>query len=306
MTTTTHQAPETPTAGPQITNDVRGGEDFTTGEGLRALLARLDEAGDGAWRDDPQAAALMVYAAQKYTPLARRHGLDVWEAASAAFDAMRTPAVRRAGDPWAVVTRAVQVTCIAEERGNGLLCSTHQARRAKYSRFHDAERFSDREDNPLTDFHPALQHGPHHHNHDDEYDEYDEPAAETAVATRAVREAIRLLTALGWAEEVARAGVELVAERLADAGSRASAFEALRRDHQARAWLDLTQRSWMALLRFVLGNPDPAYAATPAGRGVLLRLASGEPATLVLRDDDLILATYLARPHVLGGGACRD
>jgi len=294
MTTTTHQAPETSTAGPQPGVGKVGGEDFTTGEGLRSLLTRLDEAGDGAWRDDPQAAALMVYAAQKYTPLARRHGLDVWEAASAAFDAMRTPAVRRAGDPWAVVTRAVQVTCIAEERANGLLCSTHQARRAKYSRFHDAERFSDREDNPLTDFHPALQH----HNDEDEVGD----RGETAVAIRAVREAIRLLTALGWAEEVTQAGVELVAERLADAGSRASAFEALRRDHQARAWLDLTQRSWMALLRFVLGNPDPAYAATPAGRGVLLRLASGEPATLVLRDDDLVLATYLARPPEIGTG----
>ena len=53
--------------------------------------------------------------------------------ASAAFEAMRTPATRRADDPWAVVTRAVQVTCIAEERGNGLLCSPHQARRVQFS-----------------------------------------------------------------------------------------------------------------------------------------------------------------------------
>lgn len=64
-------------------------------------------------------------------------GLDQWEAASAAFDAMRTPAVRNAEDPWAVITRAVQVTLIAEESGNGLLCSTHQARRPQYSGFHD-------------------------------------------------------------------------------------------------------------------------------------------------------------------------
>src|SRR5690625_6827167 len=69
---------------------------------------------------------------------------------------MRTPSARRAMDPWAVVTRAVQITCIAEDRAQGLLCSVHQARRPHVSVFHDAERFSDRE-NPLTDYHPAFQ-----------------------------------------------------------------------------------------------------------------------------------------------------
>ena len=34
-----------------------------------------------------------------------------------------------ADDPWAVITRAVQVSLIAEERAAGLLCSTAQARR---------------------------------------------------------------------------------------------------------------------------------------------------------------------------------
>ncbi len=63
------------------------GEDYTSGEGLRALLNRLHDAGPGAWERDPVAAELMTYAADKYTPLARKHGLDPWEAASAAFDA---------------------------------------------------------------------------------------------------------------------------------------------------------------------------------------------------------------------------
>src|SRR5699024_6366477 len=113
--------------------------DFTTGEGLRSLLTRIHDAGRTAWRSDRDVPSLMDYTATKYAPLARKHGLDAWEGASAAFDVMRTPSVLRADDPWGVVTRAVQITCIAEARANGMLCSTHQARRPQFSVFHDAE-----------------------------------------------------------------------------------------------------------------------------------------------------------------------
>ncbi|GAA4796692.1 hypothetical protein GCM10023352_15210 [Rothia endophytica] len=105
MTTTTH------TGSPQ-----RGPENYTTSAGLRALLARLHAAGPGAWARDPVAGELMQYAAQKYAALARKHSLDPWEAASAAFDVMRTRSAREAIDPWGVVTHAVRITCIAEER----------------------------------------------------------------------------------------------------------------------------------------------------------------------------------------------
>lgn len=83
---------------------------FENSERLRELLTRLSEDGPAAWSSDPEAAALMRHAAQKYAALARKHGLDPWEAATAAFEAMRTAAVRRADDPWAVITRAVQIT----------------------------------------------------------------------------------------------------------------------------------------------------------------------------------------------------
>ena len=63
---------------------------FRTPEGLRALLERLHDDGKGAWRRDVDVAALMEYTAGRYASLARKHGLDPWEAASAAFDAMRT------------------------------------------------------------------------------------------------------------------------------------------------------------------------------------------------------------------------
>src|SRR5699024_101842 len=130
-------------------------EDVTTSEGPRAPLHRLHEADARSWREDPGARQLMQYAAEKYEPLARKHGLDPWEAATAAFEVMRTRAVREAADPWAVVTHAVRITCVFEERAQGLLCSVHQARRPHVSALHDPERFSDR-DNPLTDYHPAF------------------------------------------------------------------------------------------------------------------------------------------------------
>lgn len=274
----------------------RVGKCFEDSEGLRALLTRLHHAGHGAWQNDPEAAALMEHAAAKYAALARKHGLDPWEAAAAAFDAMRAPSVRHAVDPWAVITHAVRITCIAEERANGLLCSVHQARRPKYSEFHDPERFGDRE-NPLTDYDPALRTDPF------AQEDVGDVESEAATGVRmAIGDAITLLRLLGWADGTARAGVEYVTVRLASASSRGSAFESLRRDRHAQAFLDLSSASWLALLRVLLGNPDPALASTNVGRGVLLRLLIGEPLHSLLRDVDVVLTVGLAAPRHLDDG----
>ena len=147
MTTPTRTSTEQPTA--------FGAEDFTTGEGLRALLNRLAEGGEDAWVHDPVARDLMEFAADKYRALARKHKLDTWEAVTAAFDAMQYRSTREANDPWAIITHAVRITCVYEERAQGLLCSVHQARRAHVSAFHDPERFSER-DTALADYHPAF------------------------------------------------------------------------------------------------------------------------------------------------------
>jgi hypothetical protein len=240
----------------------------------------------------------MRHAAEKYAALARRHGLDPWEAAAAAFDAMRSGAVRRADDPWAMVTRAVQITCIAEERANGLLCSVHQARRPKFSAHHDAERFSDRE-NPLTDYHPRF-HVPAEDPFASEDTDLDD--AETARVTRAVEDCVALFHHLGWPVEPARGGVEYIVTRLAETASRASGFESLRRDYHARALLDLPATSWLSMLRIVLGNPDPALALTRAGRGVLHRLVTGEPLEALLTDEAVVVEVVLSAPE---GGGCR-
>ena len=59
-------------------------------------------------------------------------------------------------------------------------------------------------------------------------------------------------------------------------------------------------------MKALLGNPHPAYAATTAGRGVLLRLLIGESLPVLLRDDDLVLTISLASPgsrNPCGGGS---
>lgn len=262
---------------------------FESSEGLREVLERLAAQDDGAWRRDVQAAALMGYVVRRYAKLARKHGLDPWDAAAAAFDAMRSPAVRNADDPWAVVTRAVQVTLIAEERANGLLCSVYQARRPEFSSFHDPERFSDRE-SALSDYHPAFRVKPI----DDADDE--EPSPEATGIGEAVENAIAFMTLLGWPRIPARTAMEYICARLSEVPSRATAWESLRRDYHGRTLLDLSSTSWNGLLRAVLGNPEPEVARTTAGRGILLRLLIGEPLRSLLTDDDLVLAVSLSAP----------
>ncbi|MDO5671767.1 MAG: hypothetical protein Q4G30_02765 [Actinomycetaceae bacterium] len=274
------------------------GRGFENSERLRELLTRLDAEGSDAWRTDSEAAALMRHAADKYAALARKHGLDPWEAAAAAFEAMRTASVRRADDPWAVITRAVQITCIAENRANGLLCSVHQARRPRYSSFHDAERFSDRE-NPLTDYHPAFRAEPFT---DDDEDDTDEVEASGATGVEsAVEDTIALLCWYRWEPELARAAIECICARLAESVSRAGAYESLRRDRHARALLDIPAPSWYRLLRIVLGSPDASLTGTNASRGVLLRLLIGESLRHLLSDIDLAVAVTVAAPGVMRG-----
>jgi hypothetical protein len=261
---------------------------FESSEGLRELLERLAAQDRGAWRRDAEAEALMGYVVRRYAKLARKHGLDPWDGAAAAFDAMRSSAVRNADDPWAVVTRAVQVTLIAEERANGLLCSVYQARRPEFSTFHDPERFSDRE-NPLSDYHPAFRV-------ESIGDAQDDLASDGTGIGEAIENAIAFMTLLGWPRTPARTAIEYICARLSEVSSRATAWESLRRDFHGRTLLDLSSASWNGLLRAILGNPEPEVARTTAGRGILLRLLIGEPLRSLLTDDDLVLAVSLAAP----------
>lgn len=277
------------------------GPEFASPEVLRALLLRLHEAGPGAWRKDPEASDLMAFVMLKYGSLARKHLLDPADAAAAAFEAMRTRAVREADDPWAVVTRAVQITLIAEERANGLLCSTARARRPEVSAHHDALRFSDR-DTPVYEYHPAFQIAAEQDTLDID-DSARSIEAEPTSAFEAAESAVVLLTALGWPGDATRAGMDYICSRLISLGSRVSAHESLRRDAHARVLLDLDRASWAALLRIVLGSPHPDHAHTSTGRGLLMRLLTGYRPLDLLADDDLVLAIAGAAPHPIKGAA---
>lgn len=249
--------------------------EFATAEGLRLLLVRLHYSGQGTWKNDDEAAELLKFASHKYGALARKYGLEPADATVAAFEAMRTRAVRAAADPWAVITRAVQVTLIYDSRAEGLLCSNHQARRPTISACHDAERFSDRESD-LAAFHPAFHIQAEQDVRDWDEIETDADADEEPTnAWMAADQAVQILTDLGWPPVAARGCIEYICARLIRTGSREGAFESLRRDHQVEAFLDLDHEAWMTVLRAVLGNQQADFLHTSVGRGVLLLLMMG-------------------------------
>lgn len=252
---------------------------FSTSTGLRTLLVQI-ESGDSTW-NGPEANELMVFSTSKYAALARKHGLEPADAAVAAFEVMRTRAAREAADPWAVVTRAVQLSLMYEARANGLLCSTARARRSEYKTFHDAERFSDR-DEPLYEYHPAF-----HVDAELRTDTEPPSAVESTSAFEAADATVVCFVELGWPPECARVGVDYICDRLSRTGDRATAYEALRRDPHARALLDLDQRSWLAMLKGVLGTQHADREHTNAGRGMLLLFLIGHDLADVLSMDDL-------------------
>lgn len=267
---------------------------FETSEGLRHLLVHLHYGGLTAWRDDPGATALLEFTMSRYASLARKHGLDPADAGAAAFDVMRTRAVRLADDPWAVVTHAVQLTLIYDSRAHGLLCSAQQARRGGMALCHDVERLSDHEFE-LADYHTAFQV-------EDDLD-FDEPPPieeEPTNSFHALDAGVALFTELGWPPHTARIALEYIASRLICTGSRESAYESLRRDRQVRTMLELDQESWLDVLRAVLGDQHADRVWTSAGRGVLQRLLIGQTYDELAGDQEFADAIQAACPAYTG------
>lgn len=261
-----------------------------TPEGLRALLIRLHKSGPGGWQHDREAAELMRYTAVRYQPLAQKYGLDAWEIASAAFEVMLAPSTRKARNPWAVVTRAVQITCGVEIRAAGMLVSSGKVRHtSRIAGFHDAIRLAEREH--LADYHPAFAVNPAT---DEEDDADDGDRVRVAAALSAI---VELFASTGWDSVLVADCVEHVAYRLADLTSRANAVEVLRRDHAISVLLDVPPKSWAALLRIILGHPDRKHGGTPTGDGVLLRLLGGEPLDSLRCDTGLLAAIWAAKPN---------
>lgn len=263
--------------------------DLRTSEGLRALLCRLEDDGPEAWRHDTEADQLMWFTMQKYRALAHKHGREPGDAAVAAFEVMRTRAAREAHDPWAVVTRAVQLTLTYEAKAEGLLCSASRARRPEWAKDREPERFGDRE-TPITEYHPAFWVEPEQ----ESVDEGGTSGRTSTSAFEALDRAVDLFTKLGWPPDTARSGLEYICNRLMQAGSRSAAFHYLRRDRHARALLDLSQQGWIAMLQAVLGNQHPDRVNTCAGRGILLLLLIGYDA------EDLLALQAISEPVVRG------
>ena len=272
---------------------------FVTPEGLRSVLVRLherDECGYWGWRQDREAERLMQYTIRKYRSLARNHHCEPEDSAYAAFEAMRTRAVRCADDPWAVITRAVQVSLIAEERACGLLCSPAQARRREVMQHHDARRFGEDETGLLellaqsrapggvcpTAVPPAPSPG----------------QVRPTSASEALDLVISMFVALGWPANSATCSLDYISTRLIEAGDRHVAHAYLRRDEAGRAALDLERSPWATILRIVLGNPDKASAGTRAGLGVLAMLMCDWTVVDLLADDGLVVEIRDAAPRV--------
>lgn len=280
---------------------------FTDSEGLRFLLYRLYGSGPAAWRDDPEVAELMVFTMEKYGALARRHGLEPEDAAAAAYEVLRTRPVRKAEDPWAVVTRAVQISLIAEEKAAGMLCSNARARRPEMAGFHDAQRLSDRETS-LAEYHPAFQAAPEQdlmvvlvdavRERADEDTEKSALDGEPTNAFFALDRIVEVLVGFGWPEPAARSSLEYIGARLIDAGSRQAAYERLRRERQPWLRFDLDMEVWGTLLRVVLGSPDPDRANTAAGHGLWKRFAQGYEVEQVLADRSIVAALATSARYV--------
>lgn len=266
---------------------------FTTSEGLRLLLLNLAYGGTNAWECSPEAAWLMTYTMDKYGALARKYGREPTDAAVAAFDAMRMRSTRVAVDPWAVITHAVELTLIYESRAEGLLCSTGQARKSAGTGFHDAERFSDR-DSEIADYHPAFH----------VWDDVEEiegapppnPDGEPTNAFFALDMVVEFFVEVGWQPRTARLAMEYIAARMIQCGKPRAAYASLRRDSNGPGLLDINQRSWVGVLRAVLGDPSKNCTGTDRGKGMLLRLVTGDDLSDLFEDRELTNAVEDAAP----------
>jgi hypothetical protein len=235
----------------------------------------------------------LLFCADRYRHLARKHHLTEHDAAVAAFEALRSPAVRRARNPWAVVTTAVARTLRAEARADELLCSRDRARRLMArTDLPPAMRIGDPSaptaasageaapwlERALATTRPGMTSA----------SDVDPTTADVVRRVRAVmRTAVAVLVAVGWPDDVARHGLEHITTTLTSAGAVPAARERLRKDRQPAAVLDVDQSAWTRLVSAVLG--------TPARDGLLHRLLAGDTARQVIEQD----AHDLTPPHHL-------
>lgn len=249
--------------------------DFTTSEGLRELLTELNA--DNAWATAPVAAELMVYATQKYTPIAKAWHRDPADAAYEAFLAMRQPTTLRANDPWAVITRAVALGIAAEVHADRNMTSQDKARRPSKRPAEEPMRAGHYEEF-FYDVHPHapsvyLQHG----------DEEDHSV------DRVIRATCVFLVLTDWPARPVEQAVDYIAHRVTALTSRDSAVDIVSQDLTIAIRLGYTPEDWGELVRLVVGTrtgrrKDGQY-------GLFARVLLGDDVADLLCDEALVAAS---------------
>lgn len=252
-------------------------DDFTTSEGLRRLLALLAAQGEGAWRSSPAAGQLLAYAQDKYLPVARAWHRDPADAAFEAFMAMRLPSTLAADDPWAVVTRAVELGIAAEAHAERLLISTDKARRPSMRPEFEPVRAGHYEEffyHVLSASAGPAGSGP-------------------GRVDQVIRSTSTFLIMTGWQPRTIEAAVEYICHRLTTLSTTQSALEVLRKDQAMRVRLGYPSEVWNGLLRLLIGprskKTDPR--ADWSRLGIFARLLLGDRTPDLLADARLVAAS---------------
>ena len=252
--------------------------DFTTGEGLRVLLTELNE--HNAWATSPVAAELMLYATQKYTPIAKAWHRDPSDAAYEAFLAMRTPTTLRADDPWAVITRAVALGIAAEVHADRNMTSQDKARRPSKRPKEEPMRAGHYEEF-FYDVHPhahsLVQHGGEDHSVD-----------------RVIRATCVFLVLTDWPARPVEQAVDYIAHRVTGLSSGGSAMEIVSNELHIAIRLGYTPDAWAALVRLVVGTQT---GKRQRGQyGLFARVLLGDDVADLLRDETLVTASRRSAP----------
>ena len=264
--------------GASVTDNSHAEPTFHTGEGLRRLLQRINEAGEQGWKTDPDVPALIEFTIRKYRPLCRTWHRDPTEAATAAFDVLRTTYALTVEDPWAVVTTAVERQIIADAQAERLLIAPDRARKSDITAWETPVRAGEYEEF-LFGLAPEI----------------DDTDPESTTAAHIQRVLAQLFEDLGWNRWVVTFATDYVLTRILSAGDAERAHEYLRRDDSMPARLDMPVEQWRAFLRILFDGRITQNG--PARRGLVRRIALFDPhgdtteqIDELLDDGELVLA----------------
>ncbi|WP_345750898.1 hypothetical protein [Microbacterium rhizophilus] len=221
-------------------------------------MIELAAGSEQAWRTTPVVTPLLAFIVEKYAPLARAWHREPGDVMYDAFKALRAPGTARARDPWAIVTRAVELGLAGEVHGERLMTSPDKARRPSMRPEFAPIRSGEYEEF----FYGVLVVG----------DAESAREREERTGSGLVQAASRFLVMTGWSPRLVEPAVTYVIDRLSSLSSPESALDVLRKDAAIQLRLGLSSRAWSGLLRVLLGNPR---ARDRARYGVLARVALG-------------------------------